>query len=184
MTIIDFNLFYNLYTFSLRFDWLGAFMISWTRLSAVIFLVFGFALIIERFIAKQYTAIISFLLSLFCGFSVTMLIRTIYARPRPFTYDHITSLINHEATASFPSMHATMAFVIAVSIYLAHKKLGIAALLAASLTALSRVMVGVHFPIDVIAGAAIGIGIVILTRYLHNLIQSKRLITKNQMHMK
>jgi undecaprenyl-diphosphatase len=57
---------------------------------------------------------------------------------------------------SFPSDHATAAFAIAVSIWLRNRKAGWLALAMATVLAVSRVAVGVHYPSDVIGGALLG----------------------------
>jgi len=59
---------------------------------------------------------------------------------------------------SFPSGHASMIFILAGAFSLITKKVWLRCVLifGASLIALSRVVVGVHWPLDVLAGAAIG----------------------------
>jgi undecaprenyl-diphosphatase len=83
-------------------------------------------------------------------------ISDLYYRSRPFVNHHVVQLISHPANASFPSDHATGGFVIAVSIWLVKRKAGWLWLTAAACIAFSRVWTGVHYPLDVIAGALIG----------------------------
>lgn len=79
-------------------------------------------------------------------------------RPRPFTLPDIVSRIKPPFTEySFPSSHSAVAFAIAASLTLAHPWLGAIAFVLAALVAAARVAVGVHFPTDVLAGAALGI---------------------------
>ncbi|MTI96343.1 MAG: phosphatase PAP2 family protein [Firmicutes bacterium] len=80
-------------------------------------------------------------------------------RPRPFVALEIDSLIEHAANSSLPSMHAASAFVIASAIWHTNKQLGTYAFVLASITAVSRVMVGVHFPLDIVVGALLGIAV-------------------------
>lgn len=79
-------------------------------------------------------------------------------RSRPFVTDpgsvHLFS--PHVADASFPSDHATAAFAIGTALFLRDRRLGTPVLIAATLLAAGRVAVGVHFPTDVLAGAALG----------------------------
>lgn len=173
MRTIDTSIFNCLYNLGQNLEWVGVFMTTWTRLSALLFFICTVVLVCERIFARKHHDLIPLILSCALGFGLTKLIRMIHARSRPFTYDHIVSLIEHEATASFPSMHATMSFVIAASILLIHRKFGTAALLAAILTAVSRVIVGVHFPSDVVAGALIGSGSVFLIQYFYKIILKK-----------
>jgi len=79
-------------------------------------------------------------------------------RPRPFVaHPHLIHLFApHAADAGFPSDHATAAFAIAVAVLLRKRLWGLIALAAATLLALSRVVIGVHYPVDVLAGAALG----------------------------
>ena len=79
-------------------------------------------------------------------------------RARPFVVDsggvHLFS--GHAADPGFPSDHATAAFAIATAIFLRHRRWGAVALLAAAVLSVGRVAIGVHYPSDVLAGAALG----------------------------
>src|SRR3954471_13949800 len=79
-------------------------------------------------------------------------------RPRPFVDEPGTVhlLLAHAADPGFPSDHATAAFAIATAILLRNRRWGLLALTMAVALAVGRVAVGVHFPTDVIAGAALG----------------------------
>jgi undecaprenyl-diphosphatase len=72
----------------------------------------------------------------------------VYADPRP--------LVGLPHTGAFPSGHAASAFAAATVIAWASRRLAVPAYLLAALVAWSRVYVGVHWPLDVIGGAALG----------------------------
>lgn len=80
-----------------------------------------------------------------------------YFRARPFDrYPQVHLLFYRPWDSSCPSNPATFAFALAVAIYLGDRKLGLLALALAAVWALARVFCGVHYPLDVVAGAALG----------------------------
>jgi undecaprenyl-diphosphatase len=85
-------------------------------------------------------------------------------RPRPFVAHASTihAFIAHGADPSFPSDHATAAFAIATAVLLRARAAGVLLLVLASVLAVGRVFLGLHYPSDVLAGAAIGAGIALL----------------------
>jgi undecaprenyl-diphosphatase len=70
-----------------------------------------------------------------------------------------TSSIETPATGgkSFPSSHAANCFAMATVCFLFYRRWGWIAFLPAFLVAISRMYVGVHWPLDVLAGSLIGI---------------------------
>jgi undecaprenyl-diphosphatase len=90
--------------------------------------------------------------------AVAQLLSHIVDRPRPFV-EHaggVHLFAPHAADPGFPSDHATAAFAIAVAILLRSRRWGLVTLAMAAVLALGRVAMGVHYPTDVIAGAALG----------------------------
>jgi undecaprenyl-diphosphatase len=89
---------------------------------------------------------------------VGLVVAHVVDEQRPFvTHPHLVhALIGHKPDASFPSDHATAAFAIAAAIWLRMRVVGAIALVLAALLAVGRVAVGVHYPLDVAAGGALG----------------------------
>jgi undecaprenyl-diphosphatase len=78
-------------------------------------------------------------------------------RPRPFVaHPQIHAFLSHAADPSFPSDHATAAFAIAAVLLVRFGRPALPVMLAAVALAASRVLIGLHYPTDVLAGAAIG----------------------------
>ncbi len=78
-------------------------------------------------------------------------------RVRPCNiYTNLELLVNRPDDFSFPSMHAATAFSVAVILYRYDKRMGIPAIVLASLISLSRVYLNVHYTTDIIAGAIFG----------------------------
>ena len=77
---------------------------------------------------------------------------------RPYIKYNFAPLVQKEKKGeSMPSRHVFSAFVIGVAFLYMNVALGIIMLIIGTLMAVTRVVVGVHFPRDVIAGAVIGI---------------------------
>ena len=89
---------------------------------------------------------------------VNLLLKNIVARIRPYVVsDALTVLTNIPHDFSFPSGHAGSVFAVAaVMLCWMPRKWGIPAILLASLIALSRLYVGVHYPTDVLVAVLIG----------------------------
>jgi membrane-associated phospholipid phosphatase len=86
------------------------------------------------------------------------LVGLVWFRPRPFvSLRFVNQLIDvSPLNKSFPSDHAAVAFALACSMALVRPKWAWAALAAAAMVAFGRVLVGVHYPTDVLAGAVLG----------------------------
>jgi undecaprenyl-diphosphatase len=80
-----------------------------------------------------------------------------FDRARPPTQDSgLPTLVATPDSASFPSGHARMAFAAAASIAVLCPRLRWPAVALAGAVGLSRIYLRVHFPLDVVAGAALG----------------------------
>lgn len=86
-------------------------------------------------------------------------IRSTWPHPRPFVVGIGNTLAFHEATPSFPSLHATFLFALGLSLLLNKRSLVIAVtiLVFALSTAWSRIYIGVHFPEDMMAAFIVGL---------------------------
>jgi len=121
-------------------------------LVALIFLVF-----VWKFTSDKKGAILNAAVSTILARGVfTELIRYFYHRPRPFSVMNVTQLI-YEKNWSFPSGHATFFFALATAVYFYNKKWGAFFFIAAIVMGIARIMGGVHYPLDILGGAVIGI---------------------------
>jgi membrane-associated phospholipid phosphatase len=91
------------------------------------------------------------------GLLVNRVISSAWHRDRPFQAHQVAHIWGPRKTdASFPSDHASASFAIAVAVLLIDPVVGIAFVVLAVLIAVGRVVVGEHYPGDVLAGALIG----------------------------
>jgi undecaprenyl-diphosphatase len=90
------------------------------------------------------------------GLLVNKIISSAWQRDRPFAHHSAHVWGPHKTDASFPSDHASAAFGIAVAVAIIDPFVGAFFIVLAVLIAVGRVVVGEHYPGDVIVGAAIG----------------------------
>ena len=91
------------------------------------------------------------------SFLLNQLAALIHFRERPFLQTGTHRLVNPLSEKSFPSDHAAVAFAIAVAIFFYNKSLGVFLLLLGILIGLGRIYTGVHYPLDILGGAFVGI---------------------------
>ena len=94
---------------------------------------------------------------------VNIPIRGFVERPRPFNdHEGLDVLVEGKTDFSFVSDHATMAMALGVGLFVAHRKIGLAAIGLALAEGFARVYMGVHYPTDVIGGFALGTAVALL----------------------
>lgn len=87
---------------------------------------------------------------------IVEIIRYFYQRPRPFETLQFEPLFD-KFTASFPSGHMAFFFALLPAVFILSKKWGWIFTILAILIGLARIISGVHWPSDILAGAAIGL---------------------------
>ncbi len=130
-------------------------LIAWTIVCILIFIFGG-----------QYSKKVALLglLALFLSSAAVLILKYIIAEPRPFVVLNNVNLLTMENDYSFPSGHAAASFAAAVvigkkySFTLKGKSYGLfyPLLAFAVIIGLSRVYIGVHYPLDVLFGAVMG----------------------------
>ena len=103
-------------------------------------------------------------------FVVTYGLKYLVDRARPYDrYPDRVHPYSYESSPSFPSSHTSTAFALATSLCIKYPKwyvIAPSALWACSV-GVSRMNEGVHYPTDVLAGAAIGIGCSVANVYIN-----------------
>ncbi len=103
-------------------------------------------------IKKQYTVLYT-TLSVIIALLVNIVIHAVYYHPRPFVSHDVHQLVPHAADSSFVSDHSVLVFSIAFVFLLRGEKLKYIALIWAVLVGVSRMYVGVHYPLDILGAA-------------------------------
>ena len=95
------------------------------------------------------------------GLATSAIISALDFHPRPFMDGVSHNFLHHVADSSFPSDHATVLFALAFSLWLtrspAPRRAGAILLAAALAVGWARIFLGAHYPLDVLAGAGIGL---------------------------
>jgi undecaprenyl-diphosphatase len=81
----------------------------------------------------------------------------VWDRARPFEAHHVSLAYGRSHDPSFPSDHASAAFAIGFAVLFVDRVVGSVFLAAAVLIAAGRVLIGVHYPGDVLAGLLVGL---------------------------
>ena len=142
-------------------------IIIWTDkiLTRTVYLIYPVLLI--YLVIKKEPAILQALLVPGISFILVSVFRYLLNAPRPYEVTGKEPIIKRKGIGkSFPSRHTFSTFVIAVTVFYFWPVAGILTGIAGAALATARVLGGVHFLRDVIAGAIIGIGCGIIGFYL------------------
>jgi len=102
-------------------------------------------------------------------------LKALFDRERPsLRYAEPEPLVHTAHDPSFPSGHAATSFAAATMLSFAFPRLTPALFVLAAAVAFSRVYVGVHYPLDVIGGAALGVLVATALRRLVRALQQSR----------
>ena len=94
----------------------------------------------------------------FVADGLSLALRQAIGRDRPpLVYPEPKALVAVPHTGAFPSGHASSAFACAAVLAWASPRLRLPAFVLAAAIAWSRVYVGVHWPLDVLGGAVLGV---------------------------
>ena len=174
-----FNLFHSWANVSAGGDWLvivAAKYLPWGLVIGALFLIFrgSSRLPAGKASVKRLENLIFVALALLVSRGLlTELIRYFVERERPFVTLDFVPLIEQSATYALPSGHAAIFFALAVSVWFIDRKWGYWFGAFALFNGIARVVAGVHWPADILAGAVVGILSALLVRLLLNKI-SKR----------
>lgn len=89
---------------------------------------------------------------------INQIVSHVWERARPTTAhaDAHLYFVAPPHDPSFPSDHAAASFAIAMAVFLVSRRVGTAFFVAAAAIAIARVLIGLHYPGDIAAGALIG----------------------------
>lgn len=98
------------------------------------------------------------------------MLKEIFHTDRPFVENNLPIMALTNSTVNsyaFPSVHTAVSFALAFTIWLHDKSVGSAFLVIAILIGVGRVFGNVHYPVDIIGGAILGIIVAFIVEKLH-----------------
>ena len=110
--------------------------------------------------------LLQFVVTLIFGYIIVALLQAVFPTDRPFVALGTTPIIPHSQTPSFPSSHATYAAICTGFLWQLKNTWGYWALAALVAIGLARVLASIHYPIDIIVGACLGILLSFAVPYL------------------
>jgi undecaprenyl-diphosphatase len=122
---------------------------------AIVFIALAATLLSKRTIRNNIVklALFSFPIALLMAFIGGLL----FYDTRPFVAEDIEPLISHQPDNGFPSQHTLLAMTTAATIFVYIRQLGALLVILAVFVGVSRVLAGVHYPIDIVASIAIAV---------------------------
>ncbi|HEX9664809.1 MAG TPA: phosphatase PAP2 family protein [Patescibacteria group bacterium] len=124
----------------------------------VIFLIILIAVVFLFFREYRRSAIRAFVVAAVAVSFNYLVLSSLFFRQRPYLIlENVNKLVEHFSEKSFPSDHATVAFGVALTIFLFHRRIGLPLVILAVWVAFGRVFVGVHLPGDVVGGLIVAL---------------------------
>ena len=109
-----------------------------------------------RGLKQKWKEIFFVFLAVFFAWLFTILFKIIFQIPRPFNKFQDVAPLLHPTDYSFPSGHSAFFMAIAIAIFIYHKRVGCVFMVFAILIGISRIIAGIHSPLDVLGGFFIG----------------------------
>lgn len=132
-----------------------------------IFLLVLFIVAYELLIAKRLEVASHIILSTLAVLVFTVVLKELYLIPRPYIATATLPSAGLANFSSLPSTHTAVAFVLATTVALHQKNLGVFLFTIASLIGIGRVAANVHYPLDIIVGILVGVLTGVIFNQIH-----------------
>lgn len=162
---MDWRVYHAIYSLSLHHHWLGSLFHAIEQVSIPFMVVATAAL---WFFArpggdqKWKLAAGSGFLAAALAFATNFVIHSIWDRPRPYETHAISHPWSSSTDASFPSDHASVSLAIAFTVLSFDSAAGAVLLVAAVIISIGRLLIGAHYPGDILAGLTVATAVAII----------------------
>lgn len=151
---MDNFIFFFFYNLGQSYSWIAT--LSLFISYQLIYIVLACLLFWAIFFAKKKMYFFSiFVLTSFSAWLLARSIKFIFQIERPFLSLNINPLYA-ETGYSFPSEHMTVFSSLAIVVFFLNQKLGILLIFFAIIVGLTRLIIGVHYPSDILVGFILG----------------------------
>ena len=164
---MDTSLFYFFNGLAIKFpalDFFFAFLAN--NFGLVVIVALGYFLLIHKEKKRGTQELVMMLAVAGLAWTVGHFLKDIFNTARPFvSLSDAIQLIPHEADGAFPSGHATFYSALAMMMWFYHKRIALGLGLVALIVGVSRVITGVHWPVDILGGFMLGVVIAMGTYF-------------------
>lgn len=169
---LDFKLFQLINQFAGKNELLDQLVILFTKYGPLLFML-AFVWLWFTMKGNRYEnrKIVLFAITIaFITIGIDKIIEMSFFRERPFVQHDVTMLIDKtNDDPSFPSNHAAGSFALAFTVFWFRRKAGAIFIAFSTLMALSRLYVGVHYPLDITAGMLIALTVAMIILWKRDL---------------
>lgn len=107
---------------------------------------------------RKFSPLLQLILSLILAEALTFLLKELTLRPRPHDLlDNVNLPIGEASGYSFPSGHAVRVVAMSLTVIANFRWLSIPVLIIQALVLTSRIVLGLHYPLDVVGGLLLGV---------------------------
>lgn len=174
---MNISLFNSLHSLAFQYAWLDAVIVFLAVPLIYIMVGVGGVFILKHYQIKnvktavealrhKFKKIVSIPFTVGLAWLVADILKHIIHTDRPFIALANVQSLFFETGFAFPSGHSTAIAALAFAIYFKNKKWGYVFIVSALLIGLARVVAGVHFPIDILGGYALGFMVAFLSKTL------------------
>ncbi|RMI33449.1 phosphatase PAP2 family protein [Nocardia stercoris] len=156
---LDTRIFYDINDFSRHTPWLHPIVSGYAAYGVVLFaalLLAGWWIARAAADPRRMVAAVWAPLGLLAAMAISQPIAAAVDRTRPCNALHDIVVLHCNTDGSLPSDHAVMVGAVTAGLWLVNRRLALISALAAVVMVFARVYIGAHYPLDVLAGLALG----------------------------
>lgn len=117
------------------------------------------AAVLSLWFRKHRVLVFKSLVAAGLALAAAEVLKYICGTSRPFMNGAVEALISIRANGAFPSSHTAALAALATVLLPKQRELGLILLLGSIVVGACRILVGVHYPVDILGGFVLGVGV-------------------------